>query len=78
MKYKDYKEEQALLAYRLLYYCYGRSLISDREYDTRERNLLELVPESELGLVGSDCVEHYSLEVQVIAAKLLNIELDRL
>ncbi len=67
--------ELLVLAHRYLYYCLGRPVISDREYDRLERAALtNAAPESPLNEPGSDAEGSYGDTVKALAASLRELE----
>ena len=60
-----------VLAYRLLYYVHGISIISDSAYDTLEKEELEFGAHSEvLKVPGSDRLEDYPPHIRALAIYL--------
>jgi NAD-dependent DNA ligase len=64
-------EELALMAHRYLYYVECAPVISDAEYDARERAVLPLLPESSaLRAVGSSLGSSYTAEQVEMAGRI--------
>lgn len=60
-----------ILAYRLLYYCHGISIVSDRAYDEIEAEEKEFGANSQvLNTVGSDNVNDYPHHIRALAMYL--------
>jgi len=64
--------EKEILAHRYLYYILNRPILSDREYDIKEKYAKSILPEnSPVFSMGSDLESSYPKEVIEFAKKLL-------
>jgi len=67
--------EKIVLAHRYLYYVLTQPIVTDRMYDTIEKNARKIletigVDESPIFLCGSDLASSYSDEVKALAVSL--------